>query len=180
MGPFLYDEVNAILKEFGKTRACAPARGRGQGNQTRRWFQSAQVGSGAGACVDESVWPEARFAHDKQPPNAPFVSAFCLWPQSRSASQGYSDRLLEGSSPHIGGSLSIVSASVVLMRYQGVMKKSSMSAYLHSECPIKSDHFAIQHLIFDDVSGKRCIFVWSAQARWKGHLLPQGKARGFG
>jgi hypothetical protein len=73
-----YDEVYAILKEFGKTRACAPAWRRGESDQARRRLQSTQVGGGAGALMDEPLSPSAD-SLGQEATKLPGVSPFCVW-----------------------------------------------------------------------------------------------------
>jgi hypothetical protein len=68
-----------MLKEFGITRPCAPARGGGESHSMGSGRARAALDRGAGAFVDEPFSPEARFDFDKKPENAPLASAFCLW-----------------------------------------------------------------------------------------------------
>ena len=72
-----YDEVYAMLKEFGKTRARAPAWGRGQSDQAGCRRACTQVGRGAGALLDESLPPSAG-SLGEEPTKLPGVSAFRL------------------------------------------------------------------------------------------------------
>ena len=50
-------------------RSHSPAWSRGQGHQAGSRVESAALGGGAGAFVDEPLSPEARFGFDKKPEN---------------------------------------------------------------------------------------------------------------
>src|SRR5579871_4160588 len=86
----------------------------------------------------------------------------------------------EGTSQHIGGSLWTASALLVLMKWQRVKRKSFMSMRLHSQPPIETNNFSVEHFVLDDMFGKRGILVWTTQPGWEWHLLAQREPGGFG
>lgn len=56
----------------------------------------------------------------------------------------------------------------------------TFSTRRHSYPTIQTNHLSIEHLILDDVFGKRGIFVWLAQPGRERHLLTEGNSSGFG
>ena len=73
-----YDEVYAILKEFGFTAHVRPRGEEAQGDQAGSRLQSAAVGGGAGAFVDEPLSPSAD-SLGQEARELPGVSPFRLW-----------------------------------------------------------------------------------------------------
>src|SRR6266702_2402169 len=57
-----------------------------------------------------------------------------------------------------------------------MMRKSCMSAHTHAERPIQADHFAIEHLILDDMLRKGRVLAGPAQTGWERNLLSKRDA----
>ena len=49
----------------------------------------------------------------------------------------------------------------------------------HSNAAVEADHFAVQHLVLEDVSDERGIFLGATQPGRKRHLLRERLARGL-
>src|SRR6266516_183491 len=73
-----YEEVRAILSEFGKTRPHSSTRGRGSGDQEASWFQGTAVDGGTSAFLDEPLSAAARSLGEKTG-ELSGVSSFRLW-----------------------------------------------------------------------------------------------------